>query len=65
MDCRKKLIETIFLSVIDYGDIIYRHAAATSLTSLRGGTNTFSLKLLPDVLPPVGLDSKISANLLS
>ena len=27
MLCRKRIIEATFLSVLDYGDIIYRHAA--------------------------------------
>lgn len=54
--------------------IIYRHAAATSLsTSLTQSRDKhfylLSIKLLPDFLPPyiihVGLDSKTSANLLS
>ena len=31
---RKRLIEAVFLSVLDYGDIIYRHAAASTLKCL-------------------------------
>lgn len=31
---RKKIVESVFLSVVDYGDIIYRHAAATTLKPL-------------------------------
>ena len=31
---RKRLIESLFLSVLDYGDIIYRNASATTLKSL-------------------------------
>lgn len=32
--CRKQIIEAVFLSVLDYGDVIYRHASASTLTSL-------------------------------
>ena len=31
---RKRVIEAVFLSVLDYGDIIYRHAAASTLKCL-------------------------------
>ena len=31
---RKKLIEALFISALDYGDIIYRNASATTLKSL-------------------------------
>ena len=31
---RKRLIESLFLSALDYGDIIYRNASATTLKSL-------------------------------
>ena len=34
MICRKRIIEATFLSVLDYGDIIYQHAAATTLKPL-------------------------------
>ena len=34
MICRKRIIEATFLSVLDYGDIIYRHAAAATLKPL-------------------------------
>ena len=32
--CRKKVVEAVFLSVLDYGDIIYGNAAATDLVPL-------------------------------
>ena len=32
--CRKRVVESIFLSVLDYGDVIYRHASASSLKPL-------------------------------
>ena len=32
--CRKWIIQAVFLSVLDYGDIIYRHAAATTMRPL-------------------------------
>ena len=32
--CRKRIVEAVLLSVFDYGDIIYRHAAATTLKPL-------------------------------
>ncbi len=32
--CRKKLIEATFMSVLDYGDILYRHASSTTLHPL-------------------------------
>lgn len=32
--CRKRVIEAVFLSVLDYGDIVYRHASATALKPL-------------------------------
>ena len=31
---RKRVIEAVFLSVLDYGDVIYRHAAASTLKQL-------------------------------
>ena len=31
---RKKVVEAVFLSVLDYGDVIYRHAAASTLKPL-------------------------------
>ena len=34
MHTRKRLIEALFLSALDYGDIIYRNASATSLKTL-------------------------------
>ena len=34
MDYRKSIVKAIFLSVLDYGDIICRHAAATTLKPL-------------------------------
>ena len=34
LSCRKNVIEAIFLSVLDYGDVIYRHAAASTLKPL-------------------------------
>ena len=34
MLCRKQIIEAVFLSVLDYGDVIYRNATASALTSL-------------------------------
>ena len=32
--CRKRIIESIFLSVLDYGDVIYRHASHSVLKIL-------------------------------
>ena len=32
--CRKRVIESVFMSVLDYGDVIYRHAAVTTLKAL-------------------------------
>ena len=34
MISRKRVVEAVFLSVLDYGDVIYRHAAATTLNQL-------------------------------
>ena len=34
MFCRKRIIEATFLSVLDYGDIIYRHKGASILKPL-------------------------------
>ncbi|KAJ8245109.1 hypothetical protein GJAV_G00275360 [Gymnothorax javanicus] len=34
MSCRKRIVEATFLSVLDYGDVIYRHAAVTTLKPL-------------------------------
>ena len=31
---RRRVIEAVFLSVLDYADVIYRHAAASTLKSL-------------------------------
>ena len=31
---KKKVVEAVFLSVLDSGDVIYRHAAASTLKSL-------------------------------
>ena len=31
---RKRIIEVVFLSVLDYGDVIYRHAASSTLKHL-------------------------------
>ena len=32
MSCRKQIIEDVFLSVLDYGDVIYIHASVSTLT---------------------------------
>ena len=32
--CRRRIIEATFLSVLDYGDVVYRHAAASTLKPL-------------------------------
>lgn len=32
--CRKRIIESVFLSVLDYADVIYRHAASSVLKPL-------------------------------
>ena len=32
--CRKRIVEAVFLSVMDYGDIIYGNAASTTLEPL-------------------------------
>ena len=32
--CRKRVVEAVFLSVLDYGDVIYRHAPAATLKQL-------------------------------
>ena len=34
LSCRKRVVEAVLLSVIDYGDVIYRHAAASVLKPL-------------------------------
>jgi hypothetical protein len=34
LNSRKQIIQSMFLSVLDYGDIIYMNAAATSLKML-------------------------------
>ena len=34
MFCRKRVVEAVFLSVLDYGDVVYRHAAASTLKPL-------------------------------
>lgn len=34
MTCRKRIVESTFPSVLDYGDVIYRHAAASTLGPL-------------------------------
>ena len=31
---RKRIVESVFLSILDYGDIIYRHASVTTLKIL-------------------------------
>ena len=31
---RKRIIEAVFLSVLDFGDVIYRHASVSTLTPL-------------------------------
>ena len=32
--CRKRIVEAVFMSVLDYGDVIYRNAAPTTLLPL-------------------------------
>ena len=34
MICRKRIVEAVFMSVLDYGDVIYRNAAPTTLLPL-------------------------------
>ena len=34
MICRKKVVEAVFMSVLDYGDVIYRNASITTLLPL-------------------------------
>ena len=34
MSCRRRVIEAVFMSVLDYGDLIYRQASATTLKPL-------------------------------
>ncbi len=34
MFCRKRIVEATLLSILDYGDVIYRHAAASTLKNL-------------------------------
>lgn len=34
LSCRKSIVEQVFLLVLDYGDVIYRHAAASTLKPL-------------------------------
>ena len=34
MVCRKRIVEAVFMSVLDYGDVIYRSAAPTTLLPL-------------------------------
>ena len=34
MFCRKRVVEAVFLSVLDYGDVIYRDASASTLKQL-------------------------------
>ena len=32
--CRKRIVEAVFMSVLDYADVIYRHAAPSTLKRL-------------------------------
>ena len=34
LSCRRRVVEAIFLSVLDYGDVVYKHATSTALKAL-------------------------------
>ena len=34
MPCRKRIVQAVFMSVLDYGDVVYRHASSTTLKPL-------------------------------
>ena len=47
MFCRERIIEAIFLYVLDYGDVIYKYASVS--TSLHQSKSGDGLSLCPQI----------------
>ena len=51
MVSRKKIVEAAFLSVLDFGDVVYRHAAASLLKPLGSALRFYTGNSYPPMSP--------------